>query len=54
MMFSDWRKLYDSKITTAQDAFTRSLKNGSRVYIGSACGTPCRIYSITRTLTPFL
>jgi acyl-CoA hydrolase len=39
-MFSNWRNLYDSKATKAQDAFARSLKNGSRIYIGSACGTP--------------
>jgi acyl-CoA hydrolase/GNAT superfamily N-acetyltransferase len=39
-MFSNWRKLYDSKASKAHDAFARTLKNGSRIYIGTACGTP--------------
>jgi acyl-CoA hydrolase len=39
-MFSNWRNLYDNKATTAHNAFARTLKNGSRIYIGSACGTP--------------
>jgi acyl-CoA hydrolase/GNAT superfamily N-acetyltransferase len=39
-VFFNWRKIYDTRLTGARDAFARSLKNGLRIYIGSACGTP--------------
>ena len=45
-MFSNWRSLYDSKATKAPDAFARALKNGSRIYIGSACGTPQHLVQV--------
>jgi acyl-CoA hydrolase/GNAT superfamily N-acetyltransferase len=45
-MFSNWRNLYDSKATTAHNAFARTLKNGSRIYIGTACGTPQHLVQV--------
>jgi acyl-CoA hydrolase len=40
MQLQNWQQMYQSKLTTASDAITRRLKSGSRIFIGSGCGTP--------------
>jgi 4-hydroxybutyrate CoA-transferase len=40
MTNKNWRQSYRNKLTTAHDALAPYLKNGCRVLIGSACGTP--------------
>ncbi len=36
---SDWKDIYESKKTSAQDAL-RAVRSGHTVYLGSACGEP--------------
>lgn len=40
MIWQEWQQSYQSKLVTAHDAIARRLKNGSRIFIGSGCGTP--------------
>ena len=40
MYKANWQKLYQSKLTTASDAFNHCLESGSRIFIGSGCSTP--------------
>ena len=40
MTSKNWRQSYGTKLTTAHEALAPYLKNGCRVLIGSACGTP--------------
>ncbi len=40
MHWQDWRESYKSKLATADEAISRGLKNGSRIFIGSGCGSP--------------
>jgi acyl-CoA hydrolase/GNAT superfamily N-acetyltransferase len=40
MFAKNWHQLYESRLNTARDAFGRYLKDGCRIFIGSASGTP--------------
>ena len=36
----DWQNTFQNKVTTAEDALSRYLKNGCSIFIGSGCSTP--------------
>ena len=40
MFTEDWQHTFQSKITTADEAFGRYLKSGCRIFVGSGCSTP--------------
>ena len=40
MFKKNWQHLYKSKLTNATDALAYRLKSGTRIFIGSGCGTP--------------
>ena len=40
MFEQDWQHTFQSKITTADEAFGRYLRSGCRIFVGSGCSTP--------------
>ncbi|MEJ2431309.1 MAG: acetyl-CoA hydrolase, partial [Deltaproteobacteria bacterium] len=46
MYKANWQKLYQSKLTTAADAFSHCLESGSRIFIGSGCSTPQHLVQV--------
>jgi acyl-CoA hydrolase/GNAT superfamily N-acetyltransferase len=46
-MFEEtWRRSYRSRLTTAPEAFSRCLRSGSRIYVGTGCGTPQHLVQV--------
>jgi len=40
MYREDWQRIYRSKLSSAAEATSHYLKKGSRIFVGSGCGTP--------------
>ncbi len=48
----NWHYSYQRKLTTANDAISHRLKSGSRIFIGSGCGTPQHLVQALASALP--